>query len=329
MNRVSVVVPVYNTPKEWLIPCVNSAVNQRLCNLEIVIVDDGSDESIALLCDDIARAHPGMVKTIHQENKGLSGARNTGIKSCSGDFVYLLDSDDELASETAISSMLELMSQQPDVEMVIGSFHFPGGSNASLENEILTGQDCLALCLEQGNGFPAQDILFSKGYLAQMDRLFVEGLVHEDEEFTPRAIFGAKYVVLARNLYTYNRIEREGTITTARDEVSVFRRCRGKLIVAAEYANNPLFEWNSIPGKRNRVRAFSFANMAFRAWANEIHSDNFQQELTKLACGVNYSSCPLLMTSAYYVRTWLCIQAFRILGIKRYLNIIRRLDRRN
>ena len=92
---VSVIVPVYNVAP-YLREALDSVVNQTYKDLEIIIVDDGSDDGSASICEEYASSDP-RIKLIHQANNGLSGARNTGLESATGDFVSFVDSDDSVS----------------------------------------------------------------------------------------------------------------------------------------------------------------------------------------------------------------------------------------
>ena len=102
---VSVVVPVYNVSK-YLADCMRSILAQNISDMEVVLIDDGSTDNSGTLCDRYA-AEYSCVKAIHQENAGLSAARNTGIEAAKGDFITFVDSDDMLAPGF-ISTALEL-----------------------------------------------------------------------------------------------------------------------------------------------------------------------------------------------------------------------------
>ena len=94
MIKVSVIIPVYNT-KKYLKKCVNSVLAQSLDDLEIILVDDGSTDGSDSICDEYRTKG---VKVIHQNNKGLSAARNAGLKVATGEYVAFLDSDDYVES---------------------------------------------------------------------------------------------------------------------------------------------------------------------------------------------------------------------------------------
>ena len=92
MYKVTVVVPVYNVEK-YLIRCIESLINQTLKEIEIILVNDGSKDKSGKICEKYALKYKN-IKVIHQLNKGLSGARNTGIKIAQGEYVGFVDSDD-------------------------------------------------------------------------------------------------------------------------------------------------------------------------------------------------------------------------------------------
>lgn len=89
---VSIVVPVYNVDR-YLPECIDSILSQVYPTLEIILVDDGSTDGCASICDAYAK-QDSRIQVIHQPNGGLSNARNTGIAHCSGDYLLFVDSDD-------------------------------------------------------------------------------------------------------------------------------------------------------------------------------------------------------------------------------------------
>ena len=97
MVAVSVVVPVYNT-REYLRACVASIKAQSFTDWEAILVDDGSTDGSGDLCDQIV-AEDSRFRVVHQENAGLSAARNTGIENAQGEFVSFVDSDDLLLED--------------------------------------------------------------------------------------------------------------------------------------------------------------------------------------------------------------------------------------
>lgn len=107
--KVSVIIPVYNV-RLYLERCVQSVIRQTYKDLEIILVDDGSKDNSGELCDQLALSDQ-RIRVIHQENQGLSGARNTGIRLATGEYIIFLDSDDEWLLDDG----LEVLMQKGDV----------------------------------------------------------------------------------------------------------------------------------------------------------------------------------------------------------------------
>lgn len=90
---VSIIIPIYNTKSEYLNKCIHSVINQTFNNIEIILVDDGSEQTIAQLCDQIA-VMDGRIIVLHKQNGGVSSARNLGLRKAKGAYVAFVDADD-------------------------------------------------------------------------------------------------------------------------------------------------------------------------------------------------------------------------------------------
>ena len=97
MCEISVIIPIYNVEK-YLNKCVDSVINQTYKNLEIILIDDGSTNNSPKICDEYSEKYD-FIQVIHQQNKGLGGARNTGIYAAKGNYLLFLDSDDTIHEE--------------------------------------------------------------------------------------------------------------------------------------------------------------------------------------------------------------------------------------
>lgn len=94
MNElISVIVPIYNV-EPFLCRCVDSLINQRYKNIEILLIDDGSSDKSGEICDKYAEKD-NRVRVLHQEYLGVSDARNKGLAMAKGDYIIFLDGDDE------------------------------------------------------------------------------------------------------------------------------------------------------------------------------------------------------------------------------------------
>ena len=92
--KYSVIIPVYNSPMEFLKLCIDSVLNQTYQNLEIIIVDDGSIKEVGNFLDQYADID--HIKVFHNTNHGVSYSRNFGIEKSTGDYISFVDSDDVL-----------------------------------------------------------------------------------------------------------------------------------------------------------------------------------------------------------------------------------------
>ena len=91
---ISVIVPIYNV-EAYLPQCLDSIVSQTYKDLEIILVDDGSTDGSGRICDEFADKDV-RIRVIHQNNSGLPGARNSGLKVAKGDYIIMPDGDDAL-----------------------------------------------------------------------------------------------------------------------------------------------------------------------------------------------------------------------------------------
>lgn len=96
--KISIIIPVYNVEK-YLGKCVQSAINQTLRNIEIILVDDESPDGCPSICDEYAKADI-RIKVVHRKNGGLGFARNSGIEVATGEYITFLDSDDFVDLDT-------------------------------------------------------------------------------------------------------------------------------------------------------------------------------------------------------------------------------------
>lgn len=106
--RISVIVPVYNRART-IETCVDGIFNSPTDDFEVILVDDGSTDDSLAVCEKLAQKYP-RIKVVHQENGGVSAARNTGIEYASGEYIAFVDSDDTLFPN-AISNVVSYVSE--------------------------------------------------------------------------------------------------------------------------------------------------------------------------------------------------------------------------
>ncbi|WMX54272.1 glycosyltransferase family 2 protein [Peribacillus sp. R9-11] len=107
-GKVSIIVPVYQA-KDYIRSSVESLLGQTYNNIEILLIDDGSNDGSEIICDELAKMHT-VIKTIHQDNKGVSAARNSGIQQAKGEYLLFVDSDDFI-SPLAVEQLMKIIEQ--------------------------------------------------------------------------------------------------------------------------------------------------------------------------------------------------------------------------
>lgn len=196
--KISIIVPVYNV-EQYIKECFDSIAAQTYKGeIECIFVDDcGQDNSVAVL-EKLIADYPGAIKFYivhHEHNKGLSGARNTGIRHAQGDYLYFIDSDDSITSD-CIEKLAVLAEKYPQVDIVQGSTmsklewlqlankHFPEYS----DNFKWIRKTML---LRYSIPMTAWNKLVRKDLVVKNRLYFEEGLIHEDEVWN---FMLAKYV---------------------------------------------------------------------------------------------------------------------------------------
>ena len=214
MPTLSVIVPLYNV-QNYLDDCVQSILSQSYRDLELLLVDDGSTDGSAALCDGYAQMD-GRVKVFHKTNGGVSSARNVGLEHMRGEFLIFADADDWFASD-AFSKLMQDAATLSDLTFYGSIFHYadheeqrsPGNHSYSdflaLQHGLLHlayNKDCPDYI-----GF-TWNKLFRASIIREHGLRFVEGLsIREDEVFTlSYASFCSTMQVLPDRLYHYRKL---------------------------------------------------------------------------------------------------------------------------
>ncbi|MCH4192423.1 MAG: glycosyltransferase [Butyrivibrio sp.] len=149
MEKVSIIIPVYNC-EEKLERCIKSIEKQQYENLEIILIDDGSTDGSGSICDSY-RDSDLRVRVFHQENSGVSAARNKGIDNINGKYVTFIDADDWIA-ENYISRMYDLAIQN-DAEIVMCNYRMVKEEECQFEQKsetrIISGRDAVKMQFEK------------------------------------------------------------------------------------------------------------------------------------------------------------------------------------
>lgn len=207
---VSVIIPVYNV-EPYLRRCVDSVLAQSYCQMEIILIDDGSTDGSSAVCDDYA-LKDRRIRVLHQENGGVASARNAGLGAVSGKYIFFIDSDDFMEADT-----LERLSGHAEGHDIVccgsdrysadGIFHqFTEKGDQDFDSR--GAMDSMLF------GHKVMSVLWGKLYRAALFEgiSFPEGEIHEDESIIYLLIDRAESIYyLGEELYHYSI--REGSIT--------------------------------------------------------------------------------------------------------------------
>ncbi len=233
--RISFIVPVYNV-EGYLEKCVNSLLHQHIPvdDFEIILIDDGSKDRSGLICDSLAASNHSII-VIHQSNRGLSEARNVGVKVARGRYIQFVDSDDFL-EEDVVLGLLDVMDEK-DLDVLRFQarqvFEHKEPSSALFEFSSKETQDVItgARYLQDYMGYAcyACQFVFRTSFLIGHSLWFKPGIIFEDTEWTPRVLNLARRV-LSINVMVYDYLVREGSITRGPAE----KRTDGQLFLVGK-----------------------------------------------------------------------------------------------
>jgi glycosyltransferase involved in cell wall biosynthesis len=222
-KKISIIVPIYNV-EVYLNRCIDSIINQTYHNIEIILVDDGSPDNCGQICDSYAEQDQ-RIKVIHQQNQGLSGARNSGIEVAIGKYIAFVDSDDMIHPQYI--EVLYKSCEQEKAQIGMCQFETVKEANSQpskqvhlveygkISKDIQDGGSAIRQMYEE-DYYIEYTVAWNKLYDACLfnEIRFPVGKIHEDEATTYKLLYIAKKVVrVEQKLYYY--LIRENSITNS------------------------------------------------------------------------------------------------------------------
>ena len=284
MIKLSFIVPIYNVAP-YLRKCVDSLIHQDYEDYEIILVDDGSTDNSPQICDEYVRdsvkckVYGVEIKCIHQENRGLSAARNEGLKAAKGEYVCFVDSDDYWEENVLSRLMAQIKREKLDVlrfdyqnvrmknegvkELESeGEYEVfePNKESRYIDkcNEVVDGETylntrmgyaCYAVMYIVRRAMLYNDCTLDIGDCTfhNGDCLFTEGIHFEDVDWLPRMMLRAKRVNSTTTV-VYNYLVRQGSITKTQGEKAKIRKnIEDRLLILDKYRlyreQYPKCEW--------------------------------------------------------------------------------------
>lgn len=205
---ISIIVPVYNTPKDYIQKCISSLLTQTYSSYEILLVDDGSNEDVADYCDELS--HKDLrIRVYHQKNRGVSSARNLGLEVAEGEYIAFVDADDWVEPDY-IEKLLSAI--EMNAEMAICNICYDYGEDS---NSDLTGSNLKKV--EYNKSEVYKELLYSKeigGFLCNklFKKKFITKRLDESLHYSEDYVFVAEYcrqitkaIYLDSKLYHYRQ----------------------------------------------------------------------------------------------------------------------------
>ena len=240
MPQLSIVVPAYNIAA-WIERCLQSLAQIALPegSCEILVINDGSTDGTGALVQGFARQHSG-VRLVTQANAGLPAARNSGIREAAGEYIWFVDGDDWILPGLVAQLLERAVTEELDVLCFGMQAAYEDGREQSItgasavDGMVLSGPEFV----RSADMIPSACVqLYRRAFLLEERLMFYAGIVHEDQEFTPRAYCLAHRIMRVPNiLYVYfqraNSIQRSvnprkaGDLLTAGASLQRFRDSR-------------------------------------------------------------------------------------------------------
>ena len=220
MTKFSVIIPAYNC-ESTIENTVNSILASGLPDLEIVIVDDGSKDGTGIICDMLSEKHRN-IRCVHQENSGVSAARNRGIREATGEYIWFFDADDSV-DENALCGIADIIGEKAPDMLIFGiSFDYYHDGKIYRRDELLPpveGNKSIEECNEMLYELFASNALSSlcsriikRSIVEQAEICLREDMfLYEDLEFSLRVLAQCSDIFFIREaIYKYRQSEDEG-----------------------------------------------------------------------------------------------------------------------
>lgn len=238
--KVSLIIPVYNVEK-YLQECLDSAFNQTLKEIEVIAVNDGSTDNSLAILNKYKSIHENMI-IINQENKGLSEARNSGLRVAKGEYIYFLDSDDYIDKDLAYLCYTECKNNDLDlITFDASAFHenknyitnnqFNYDRKDILQSQIKSGQEFyIDLINKNAYKSPVWLFFYKKQFIERNNLKFYPGMIHEDELYSVKAIILSQRTKYIPNKLFHRRV-RENSIMNSKKSI---KNAQGYFIVSEQ-----------------------------------------------------------------------------------------------
>lgn len=241
MKQLSIIVPVYNAER-WLRRCVDSLLNQNLPreDYEIILVNDGSADGSALICDEYAAAYSGLVRVIHQPNGGVSMARNAGLDTAVGEYVMFVDSDDYI--EPNCLHRIVTHAHSSNAEVLFYKHKVVTEQSERIDNSVPTGITVKDFCtgeyymLNNGDTGSIWRSLYSRDVIESIKLRFYPNITHQDVLFNFQIMPFVERIAFC-DVLVYDYIYEGESLTRTKSVEKIKYNIYNDFVVTAEIKN--------------------------------------------------------------------------------------------
>ena len=237
MIEVSIIMPVYNVER-YLKKCLDSIYKINLLNKEIILINDGSTDNSLEILKEYKNKYFKETTLISQANKGLSEARNIGIKNSSGEYLLFIDSDDFVDSDALEKFLKEGLDCKSDI--LIGNHYDYYNENEIIKNKDLS--NFYTIISDSGKKYFEETIknkcfypmvwknLYRKDFILKNNLFFKPGIYHEDNLFIQKGFYLAEKIKISSQYFYFYRKNNNTSITKLKSQ----KKYRDLLIIIKE-----------------------------------------------------------------------------------------------
>lgn len=300
---ISIIMPIYNV-ENYIESSLKSALNQTYTDIEFILVDDcGTDSSMSIVESIINMPEYSnkLIKVVkHASNRGLSAARNTGLKHAAGEYVFFMDSDDEISNNCIEKHLISIKDANADFS--IANIQLVGAKSVHIKD--LSGDIAdsspLQSFLQRRWSVSAWNKLYRRDFIQNNNLQFDDGLIHEDIIWSYRAAKQAKKIIFVHDR-TYKYKINKSSITRKPNTNKKIDSLLFVLnqIVADRNNNSLVLEYN----KFISYWAFNTSLLLLNFDGDVKSQRQYYKKLQMLAklCGLNVYSCTLLLPFDLYM----------------------------
>ena len=306
MSKISVIIPIFNAEK-YLENCIDSVLKQKVDNIEIVLINDGSTDNSGKIAKEYLNKYPTQIKYFEKENGGVSDARNLGLKYATGDYIAFLDSDDYI-TDNLFKDLEPYMEKKLDmIKYKISKVGLQGDfleENRTQIFEEKTGEEAFEILYKQDKLIEAPwGYLYKREFWKENNFEYKKGLYHEDFGLTPLIILKAKKVA-STDIGYYNYVQTSNSITRGNDKTT-YKRAQDLLVhydnmlkeiekynisdkskdnIKIYYTNAIILAINNLNGEEEKQY---IEEIKKRKMINNIKARNLKQLIKKIILKIN------------------------------------------